>query len=95
MQKFYKGEFLTEVGRYPQNVYFIIQGIVRNSTTNRFFESGHYINHDTIMNDTVIMCLYEAMNNVTVLKYDKHVFKEILVKFPDMKEELLECIHLQ
>ena len=39
-QRFVQGDVIAKTGNKPENVYFIMNGVVYNSTTKRYFEAG-------------------------------------------------------
>lgn len=67
-------------------------GVVKNTSQNRYFEAGHMINHDSILNKTLVTLNYLAETEVMVLKYEAGVFQTILDKFPDFYEDIKELI---
>lgn len=69
--KFKKGDIISREGSDPQYVYFIMNGVVQNQTTNRFFERGQMINQHYIMLKTPVMDHYVAYEDVSVLKFSK------------------------
>lgn len=46
------------------------------------------INHDTVMRKSIIMYDFQAKQDVSVLKYSKAIFKQIIDQFPDIYEDL-------
>ena len=46
--RFNKGDTIAKSGAKPEFVYFIMNGVVKNVDTGRFFESGQMINHETV-----------------------------------------------
>jgi CRP-like cAMP-binding protein len=60
-----------------------MNGVVKNVTTSRFFESGQMLNHDSIMLKENIQNDYIAETDVSVLKYENATFQQILDAFPD------------
>jgi CRP-like cAMP-binding protein len=77
-ERFVKGDVIAKKGNRPEFVYFIMNGVVHNKTTNRYFEAGQMINHDFIMLQTPITEEYVAESDVSALKYEREIFKQIL-----------------
>lgn len=46
--RFNRGEIIAKSGDEAKFVFFIMNGVVKNVTTGRFFEAGHMINHDSV-----------------------------------------------
>ena len=46
------------------------------------------INHDAIYNNTKIHSNYIAETDVSVLKFERETFEEILREFPDFKKDV-------
>ena len=46
------------------------------------------INHDTIFNNSKVQSNYYAETDVSVLKFERSVFEDIIKQFPDIKEDL-------
>lgn len=76
--RFNKGDFIAKSGQQVEWVFFIVSGVVENTTTNRFYESGQMINHDIVMRKSIIMYDFQADTDVSVLKYSKATFLQIL-----------------
>ena len=51
-------------------------------------ECGAIINHDTIFNNTKIHSNFIAETDVSVLKFERDIFEEILREFPDFKKDV-------
>ena len=88
---FKQGDIISKQGSEPSHVYFIMNGVVHNQTTNRYFERGQMINQQYIMLKTHILDQYVAHTDVSVLKFDKLTFNLILEQFQDFKEDLQEA----
>ena len=76
--KFASGDLISKEGNDPTHVFFIMNGVVHNTTTNRYFERGQMLNHGEVMTFTPIENDLWAKTEVSVLKYDKHTFSLIL-----------------
>ena len=81
--KFNPGEQITKIGNQVDCVLFIMSGIVLNSTTRRYFESGHILNFEYILLNQDILQDHWAESEVQCLKYDKKTFDNILLQFPE------------
>ena len=53
-QRFVKNDVISKSGNKAECVYFIMNGVVHNQTTDRYFEAGQMINHDCIAEKTLI-----------------------------------------
>ena len=73
-ERFQKDDIIAKPGQDPENVYFIMAGIVLNNSTKRYFESGQMINHDVIYKKEVIRDEYIAVTDVAVVKFEKSIF---------------------
>ena len=91
-EKINKGEYLVKKGNKPESVIFIMQGIVHNQTTARYFEGGQIINQECVINQTLIRDDYVCKTDVTVLKFDPQVFLNIIDQFPDVDEDIKQII---
>jgi len=80
-EKYATGDLITKEGSDPTNVFFIMNGVVHNQTTNRYFERGQMLNQNEVM--TFSPCPHDcvAYTDVSVLKYDKNTFNLILDQF--------------
>ena len=76
-KKFTRSDIISVVGKQPEYVYFIMNGVVQNVTTGRYFEAGQMINHDCIFLETLITQDYVAETDVQVLAYEKETFISI------------------
>lgn len=76
------------MGSSPEYVYFIMNGIVMNQETQRYFESGQMINHDTIFQKQSCKNNLVAHTEVAVFKYEKETFLKICETFPDISEDI-------
>ena len=59
-QKFNEGDIISKIGNKPEQVFFIMAGVVYNATTDRYFEAGQMINHDALFQKTLITSDYYA-----------------------------------
>lgn len=91
-QRFIIGDYLTRAGEHAVCVYFIMNGVARNLTTSRYFESGQMINHDAVFLKKPIQHDYVAETEMTVLYYDASTFEQILNQFPDCHEDINQII---
>ena len=71
---------------------FIMNGVVKNLNTGRYFESGQMINHDMVLLKSNIQQDYIAETDVSALKYEASTFQQILDQFPDFYEDLKTII---
>ena len=94
-EQFNSGEIIVKEGNQADCVYFIMSGVVQNLSTNRYFESGQMINYDLIMKNAEIQHTYKAISEVSLLKYDRVIFKQILDQFPDMLEDITRMVNEQ
>ena len=46
---FVKGEFISIIGRDPEFVILIMDGVIQNMQTNRYYEAGNMVNHDFVV----------------------------------------------
>lgn len=74
-EKFNRGDTIAKAGNNPEFVYFIMNGVVKNVTTSRFFESGQMLNHDCCLLKQFIQHDYIAETDVSVLKYERAIFQ--------------------
>jgi len=65
-----------------------MNGIVFNRTTKRYLEAGQMINHDCVIQKTIILEDCVAETDVSALKYDRETFQMILDQFPDINEDM-------
>jgi len=87
-EKITQGTFVAKAGSSPEYVYFIMNGIVMNTTTNRYYESGQILNHDCIVRKTSVQHNYIAHTDIAVFRYDKETFLKICEQFPDFDEDV-------
>ena len=50
------------------------------------------INHDFVMNKTLVLHNYAAYTDVSVLKFEKYTFSLMIDQFRDFKEDLEQVI---
>jgi CRP-like cAMP-binding protein len=50
------------------------------------------INHDTIYSNSKVQSNYYAETDVSVLKFERSVFEDIIKQFPDIKEDLNKMV---
>lgn len=86
------GDYLTKAGSSADFVYFIMSGVVRNTTSGRYFESGQMINHDCVYKKQPVKYEYIAETEVSLLKYEASTFQQILNQFPDCQEDIRQII---
>lgn len=67
-------------------------GVVKNTTTGRFFETGQMINHDIVFLKQQVKEDFVAETNVSVLKYEAGCFQQIMDQFPDFYEDIKQMI---
>lgn len=92
-QKFVKGDVIAKIGNKPEWVYLIMNGVVHNTTTGRYFEAGQMINHDCIVKKQLIFeDLVADTADVSVIKYERETFLQILDQFPDIQEDMNQMI---
>jgi hypothetical protein len=48
-ERYNKGDTIAKAGTKPDCVLFIMNGVVKNLNTGRYFESGQMINHDMVL----------------------------------------------
>lgn len=87
-----KNDVISKAGNKAEYVYFIMNGVIHNQSTDRYFEAGQMINHDCIKEKTLIIHDYVAETDVSVLKYDRDTFHLIINQFPDIAEDLKQLI---
>lgn len=92
VDRFTQSDVLAQSGVKAESVFFIMNGVVKNTTTNKFYEAGHVINHDVILKKINIEHDYVAETEVIVLKYEADVFEQIMDTFPDFYEDVMESI---
>ena len=80
-EKFIAGDLISKEGYDPSHVYFIMNGVVHNIKTNRYFERGQMLNQAEVMTFSPIAGDLFAKTDVDVLKYDKNTFNLILDQF--------------
>mmetsp|Transcript_5915 Transcript_5915/g.10087 ORF Transcript_5915/g.10087 Transcript_5915/m.10087 type:complete len:219 (+) Transcript_5915:144-800(+) len=91
-ERFVKGDMIAKSGNRADFVYFIMNGVVHNLTTDRYFEAGQMINHDCIIQKTSITQDYIAESDVSALKYERETFLMILDQFPDINEDMQQIV---
>ena len=74
-ERYSKGETITKSGTQPDYVCFIMNGVVHNTSTDRYFERGQMICHDFVVNKTPILHDNIAWSDVSMLKYDRATFQ--------------------
>ena len=80
-------------GRYEDEVFFIVGGIVQNFDTKRYFESGHMINHDCIFENVPQPHIYKGFSDTSLtFSFSKEVYLDILESHPEIKNEIKELI---
>ena len=77
-ERFPKDEVIAKPGQEPESVYFIMAGIVQNTTTKRYFESGQMINHDVVYKKELVRDEFIAVTDVAVVKYEAPIFIQII-----------------
>lgn len=77
-ERFVKGDVISKIGNRVENIYFIMNGVVLNKTTNRYLEAGQMINYEYILQKTFITQNTVAETDVSALKYDRETFQNIL-----------------
>lgn len=75
VDRFNRGENLAKAGSYPESVFFIMNGVVKDLGTGNFFEAGQMINHDYVLRKVRIERDCIAETDVSVLKYDVEIFQ--------------------
>lgn len=93
VERFSQSDLIAQAGTQPQFVLFIMNGVVKNNSTGKFYEAGHMINHDSIVRKIDIIHDFVAETEVVVLKYEKQVFEQIMDTFPDFYEDIMDSIH--
>jgi len=73
-ERFVKGDVISKIGNRVENIYFIMNGVVLNKTTNRYLEAGQMINYEYILQKTFITQNTVAETDVSALKYDRETF---------------------
>jgi CRP-like cAMP-binding protein len=72
--RFNRGDTIAKAGNNAEFVYFIMNGVVKNVTTGRYFESGQMINHECLLLKQPISQDYIAETDVSTLKYEASTF---------------------
>ena len=84
---------ISKSGKLANFIYFITNGLVLNSGTNRYFESGHIINAECVLDNTLVTEDYVADSvEVSVLKYPRDVFLQMINHFPDIEENVKQLV---
>jgi CRP-like cAMP-binding protein len=91
-ERFVKGDVISKIGNRVENIYFIMNGVVLNKTTNRYLEAGQMLNYEYILQKTFITQNLVAETDVSALKYDRETFQNILDQFPDTLEEMQQIL---
>ena len=74
-------------------VFFIMSGVVYNESTDRYLEPGQMINHDIVFLNTAITQNYIAeTSDVTMLKFSREIFKEIVESFSDIYDDMKKVV---
>ena len=73
--RFNKGDTISKAGHSADFVFFIMHGVVKNTTTGRFFESGQMINHDCVLLKKPSSYDFIAETEVSALKYEAATFQ--------------------
>jgi CRP-like cAMP-binding protein len=90
-RSFYQKEFLAKRMREEKQVYFIIQGVVANRTSMRFYHKGHMLNSLSIYSKQPSQYSLIAFSPiVNTLLFERDDFINILNEFEDLKNDIRE-----
>ena len=88
VDQYTKGEIVAKANTFAIEVFFIMNGVIKNTGNGKFFEACHMVNHEALLLNEKIKDDIVAETDVLVLKYDSETFKEILDKFPEVQDIL-------